>query len=444
VSDASGFRAAEAYLLGTISETVSPRTSYKLDRMRALLDELGNPQNAYPTLHVGGTSGKGSTSTMLAAVLQASGKRTGLHTKPHFVSMTERARIDGTAVTQARFVELLDAMMPAIERVTAEFGRPTYYETLLALAFLHFARERAEVAVIEVGLGGRLDGTNVIVPQVAAITSVGFDHVDVLGNSLESIAAEKAGIAKPGVPLVVAVTHPQALATIERVAREAGAPVVRVHDAARIAVRECEPFAQAFDVTTARATYALHLPVLGTFQRSNAATAIVALEQLPGALVPSVAAVERGFAKLAIAGRMEVFPGRVPVVFDIAHNPEKAEHLVASLRESFAGRRIHYVVAIGESKDAREVLRALAELSSTFAFTAFAIAGRSAVPPAKLLTLAESLGIAGRAFADPFEAFAVARRGAASGDAVVVTGSTFIVATLREWWMAQVAQPSAR
>ena len=190
-------RAVE-YLLGTIDEMKSRRTEYKLDRMRAFLRALGDPQNTYPTIHVGGTSGKGSTSTMIAAALQASGKRTGLHTKPHLQSMTERARIDGIAVSEKRFAELLAGMMPAIEAVAPEHGRPTYYETLLALAFEHFAQERVDVAVIEVGLGGRLDGTNVIIPVIAAITSVGRDHTEVLGNTIEAIAAREGGDRKAG------------------------------------------------------------------------------------------------------------------------------------------------------------------------------------------------------------------------------------------------------
>ena len=407
----ASYEQAEAYLIDTIDEVVSRRTSYKLDRMRAFLRELGDPHRAYPTIHVGGTSGKSSTATMIAAALQAGGHRTGLHTKPHLRSMTERARIDGEPISPNRFASLLDAMMPAIERTVAAFGRPTYYETLLALAFAYFAEERVDVAVIEVGLGGRLDGTNVIEPLVAAITSIGYDHTDVLGETIEEIALEKAGIAKAGVPLVLAAVPPAAQAVIERYAAEVGAPVVRVQSAGD-----------------------LPLGVLGIFQRANAATALAVLAQLGETLRPDASALARAFATLAIPGRMELVAGRPAVVFDIAHNQEKAAALVASLRERFAGRRIHYVVAIGESKDARNILQILAELPSTFTFTAFSAAGRHAIPPSRLSTIAESFGSWGRAIADPFEAFAVARRVAEFDDVVVVTGSTFIVAGLREWY----------
>jgi dihydrofolate synthase / folylpolyglutamate synthase len=438
----STFAAAQAYLLATIGETVSRHTSYKLDRMRAFLRELGDPHMAYPTIHIGGTSGKGSTSTMIASVLQAGGKRTGLHTKPHLRSMTERARIDGIPIGPDRFAATLNAMMPAIERTTAEYGRPTYYETLLALTFAYFAEERVDVAVIEVGIGGRLDGTNVIVPEVAAITSIGYDHTDVLGTTIESIALEKAGIAKTGVSLVVADVPAVAQAVIERYAAEVGAPVIRVRDVVRVEVEHDgeEPYVQALSVLTRAGRYSLRIPALGIFQRVNAATAITVLEQLGGELRPDREAIVRGFAQLAIRGRMELIGGHPAVLFDIAHNVEKAESLVASLRERFGDRRIHYVVAIGESKDARRILQTLASLRSTFTFTSFDAAGRRAILPQRLATIAESFGGWGRAIGDPIEALTVARRTAAPEDVVVVTGSTFVVAVLLEWYTPTAAR----
>ncbi|MBV8283424.1 MAG: hypothetical protein JO175_02180 [Candidatus Eremiobacteraeota bacterium] len=435
------FDDAAAYLLGTIGETISPRTSYKLDRMVAFLHELGDPHLAYPVVHVGGTSGKGSTSTMIAAALTASGYRTALHTKPHLHDATERASIDGTAIERERFAAQLETMMPAIERIVAAgFGRPTYYETVLALAFTYFADERVDAAVIEVGLGGRLDGTNVVKPDVAAITSVGLDHTDVLGDSIEAIAREKAGIAKCGVPLVVARVPAGALREIETCAAAAGARLVWVSDHARVESVRVWESRQAFDVVTARERYRLQTRALGVFQRANAATAIVALEQLRRFTIPR-AAVETAFDELTVAGRMEIHRGAPSVVFDIAHNAEKAEQLVASLRETFDGRA-HFVIAIGESKDARQILATLASLPGTFTLTAFAAAGRSATPPQTLLAIAREIGVTARAVDDPVDAFAVAKRNAAAGDAVIVTGSTFVVATLRRWHSEQLASVS--
>jgi dihydrofolate synthase / folylpolyglutamate synthase len=430
------FEAAQSYLLATINETVSRRLPYRLERMRAFMTELGDPQERYPTIHVGGTSGKGSTSTMIASALQRSGKRTGLHTKPHLRSMTERARIDGAPVSEEQFAALLDEMMPAIERTAQKHGRPTYYETLLALTLLYFAHEHVDVAVVEVGLGGRLDGTNVIVPQVAAITSVGFDHTDVLGETIEEIAREKAGIAKTGVPIVVAAEDEAAFAVIAQEAQHAGAPLIDAR-AARVPIENVRlgREGQRFDVVTERARYAIETRMLGTFQRRNAASAIVVLEQLNDGLRPAQAQIESAFSDLVIPGRMEVYAGHPTVIFDIAHNGEKATQLAHSLRERYPDRRFTFVVAIGASKDAPEILGALAALPSNFVFTSFATAGREATSPVRLSRVAESIGTWGRAVADPVEALAVARRNAAADDVIVVTGSTFLVATLREWWL---------
>ena len=433
------FVAAENYLLGTINETLSRRMPYRLERMRAFLRELGDPQTAYPTIHIGGTSGKGSTSTIVAAIEHAAGKRVGLHTKPHLRSMTERARIDGVPIAEERFAELLTEMMPAIERTAAEHGRPTYYETLLALTFSYFAQERVDVAVIEVGLGGRLDGTNVIEPLVSAITSVGFDHMDVLGDTLEEIAAEKAGIAKPNVPLVISVGPGSARDVILRHASETGAPVIDALATTAIEAAQLQRNGQTFSVTTARGTYRIATPMLGEFQRRNVATAIAIVEALPAPFTTSIADVETALSTLTIPGRMELFAGSPPVLFDIAHNAEKAEHLVASIREHFPDRRFTFVVAIGASKDAREIIRALAELPASFIFTTFDTAGRTANKPQRLAAIAESLGTWGRVVSDPGEALAIARRTGGAEDLVVVTGSTFIVATLREWWLQSVA-----
>lgn len=432
------FAQAQAYISDLINESASRREPYRLDRMRSFLRALGDPQNTYPTIHVGGTSGKGSTCTMLASVLTASGKRTGLHTKPHMRSMTERARIDGQPIAEERFAELVERMISATDRVAAEFTKPSYYEALLALAFLYFAEVRVDVAVVEVGIGGKLDGTNVLTPLVSVITNIGLDHTEILGETLEAIAADKVGIAKPGVPLLSAVEDPGARAVIEARCTEVGAPFIYVPDRIAISDIESEPFSQRLTLTTDDAKYKVVLPVLGAFQQQNAACAVLALEQLPETLRPSTVTVERGLSRLDLPGRMEYFPSHPGVVFDVAHNPDKAAHLTAALAERFAGKRFTFVTAVGESKDAPAMLRVFAQLPSSFIFTSFDARGRAAIKPQRLASLAESEGLWGRAIADPIEAFTVARRNAGGEDIVVVTGSTFVVAELREWWMENV------
>jgi dihydrofolate synthase/folylpolyglutamate synthase len=433
------FAQAQAYLLGTMNETASRRLPNRLDRMVALLDALGNPQDRYPTLHVGGTSGKGSTATMASAALHAAGKKTGLHVKPHLSSVTERARINGAAISEDRFGEILGEIMGPIERVGNEHGRASYYETLLALAFVYFAQENVDVAVIEVGVGGKLDGTNVLHPLVSVITNVALDHTDILGDTTAEIAADKVGIAKPGIPLVSDVDDPAARAVIEAGCAAVGAPFVSVRDTVSVVARSGEPYGQSFSVTTHEATYDLALPVLGSFQQRNAATAIRALEFLPAGLRPSISSIESGLARLVIPGRMEFFPSHPAVIFDIAHNPDKAAHLAAALRETFPRRRFAVVMAVGGSKDAAHVIEPFIELPCTFTFTSFETDGRSSIKPQRLASIARDLGVWGRAITDPVEAFSVARRNADAEDIVVVTGSTFVVATLRDWWLTHVA-----
>ena len=436
------FQSAQSYLLGLINENASRRMSNRLDRIVAFLDALGNPQDAYPTVHVAGTSGKGSTSTLIAAALQASGKRTGLHTKPHLTSVTERARIDGLAISEDEFGDLVGEMQGAVDRIAFEHGRPTYYETLLALAFLWFARCEVDVAVIEAGVGGMLDGTNVLRPQVAVITNVALDHTEILGDTVEDIARDKAGIAKAGIPLVSFVRDAGARAVIERACADAGAPFVAVADTVTIAPRSGERYGQSFVLTTPDDRYDISLPVLGDFQQENAATAVRALEQLRPGLRPLREEIESGLARTVIPGRMEFFPSHPGVVFDIAHNPDKAAHLAHALAETFPGRRFTFVMAIGESKDAAQVIQPFLALRGSFTFTTFSVAGRNASRPQRLASIADELGGWGRAITDPVEAFSIARRNADADDVIVVTGSTFVVAELREWWMANVQSRS--
>jgi dihydrofolate synthase/folylpolyglutamate synthase len=306
---------------------------------------------------------------------------------------------------------------------------------------VYFAKEQVDAAVIEVGIGGALDGTNLVVPEVSVITNVGLDHTEILGDTVELIARDKAGIAKPGVPLISDASHP-AREVIERACARAGAPFYAVADSAAIERRPSETYSQSFAVTTAEAAYELSLPVLGAFQQRNAATAIVALEKMKPALRPSVAAIEYGFAGLVLPGRMEFFPGFPSIVFDVAHNPDKAASLADALRETFAGRRFSFVVAIAEMKDAANVLRPWLDLPASFIFTAFETPGRASERPGRLANIAERAGVNARVISDPIEALTVARRQAEASHVIVVTGSTFLTGMLRDWWLEHVVERS--
>jgi dihydrofolate synthase/folylpolyglutamate synthase len=432
------FQAAQSLLLGLINEMASRRMPNRLDRMEAFLEALGNPERRYPTIHVAGTSGKGSTSTMIATVLQAAGKRTGLHTKPHLSSVTERARVDGLSIPEEAFGELIGEMQTAVPGMAQQHGRPTYYETLLALAFLWFARSQVDVAVIEAGIGGTLDGTNVLRPRVSIITNVALDHTEILGETVAEIARDKAGIAKRGVPLVSATRDAEARRVIERACADVEAPFLSVADTVRIETGEDQQSGQSFTVFTPLDRYEISTPILGDFQQENAATAILALEQLDPTLRPSREAIETGFTRLQIPGRMEFFPSHPGVVFDIAHNPDKAQHVAHALALAFPNHRFAFVIAVGESTDAVGVISPFLALpGSSFTFTSFsATAGRNAMRPQRSALLAESIGARGPALCDPVAAFSIARRNADADEIIVVTGSTFVVAELREWFMA--------
>ncbi|MDH2908588.1 MAG: bifunctional folylpolyglutamate synthase/dihydrofolate synthase [Candidatus Eremiobacteraeota bacterium] len=425
------FEEAERYLLASIGESASPRTNYGLDRIEALLAALGDPHRRYPVVHVAGTSGKGSTATMIERILRERSLRVGLHVKPHLQSMTERARIDGVAIDRERFAALFSEMLPTIDRVADRYGAPSYYEMLLALAFLYFAREAVDIAAIEVGLGGRLDGTNVVAPTLCVITSIGYDHQEILGDTLEAIATEKAGIAKPGVPLVSAVREEPARSTIAAICARVGAPIVETAVEAEVDAIELEAFAQRFTVHTSQDTYTIRLPLLGGFQRANAVTAILAVERLPEALRPSRHEIEAGLAEVRIPGRMELVPGTPSILFDIAHNEQKARSLAEALRERFDDRALTFVVGIGESKDARAILGAFARPDAYFFLTSFEAGGRPARAPEHLGRLADDLGLAYALCSDPIATLARARTHAGASGIVVVTGSTFAVAALR-------------
>lgn len=434
------FASAQRILNAAQAESVSRRYPGRLDRMRLLLHELHDPQLGFASIHVGGTAGKGSTATMIAAILSAAGFKAGLHTKPHLRSVTERARIDGVAIGEERFAELMGEMLPAIDVMElSEFGRPSYFELLVALAFLHFARERVDVAVVEVGIGGTLDGTNVLQPIESVLTNVGFDHTDVLGHSIEAIAADKAGIIKPHTPVVTAAEG-IALNVFQEAALREGAPLVSVQDAARIEPLPSEmPYGQAFALATMRREYCVRIPVMGEFQVTNAATAIVACEQVEQLFPIDAPSVERGLADVSLPGRMEFYPSRPALLFDVAHNADKATALARALVHHFPEQRFVLVVAIAESKDAAAMIHAWAGLPAQFIATSFAVTHREPISPHKLANIAQSQGLLARAVSDPVDALTTARRVAGPNDLVVVTGSTFLVATLLEWFLQNAA-----
>ncbi|MBM3944045.1 MAG: bifunctional folylpolyglutamate synthase/dihydrofolate synthase [SAR202 cluster bacterium] len=310
---------------------------FHLDRMLLLMERLGNPHLAATPVHVAGTKGKGSVSAMTASVLAAQGYRTGLYTSPHVHSATERIQVDGVAVPQAGFASLVEQAWPAVEWVGANGGRGsvTTFEALTALAFLHFKNVKADFQVLEVGIGGRLDSTNVVGPGVCAITPVSLDHVEVLGTTVAAIAGEKAGIIKKGATVVVSPQMPEAMEVIRRVAAERRASVVEVARAYAWRRESADLTGQTVRIEGPHGAYSLRVPLLGNYQMENAATVLGVVEALrqTGHAI-SDAALAEGIRTVKWPCRLEVLrhQGKL-VVLDGAHNVHSARGLAAGIRD---------------------------------------------------------------------------------------------------------------
>lgn len=290
-----------------------------------MLDALGRPDRVFPVVHIGGTNGKGSVATLVAATLRAAGFRTGLYTSPHLVSFRERYLMDGQPISEAAVAMWVEQLRPVIEAEGA-----TFFEVGTALAFADFAARGAEIAVIEVGLGGRLDSTNVVRPMVSAVTKIELDHQKYLGETLELIAAEKAGIAKPGAPFVIGEPRPE----LVQVLRESAESAVRLRDPGAAAdVRVVPP----------EARWEGPLRLAGSHQRRNAAVAEAVLRALPPRWRPADGDILAGFAEAAIPGRLD---RRGPWLFDVAHNPDGVRALVRGLDELSVPRPVHALVSI--------------------------------------------------------------------------------------------------
>src|SRR5258708_31949443 len=321
------------YSLKHSSELVM--ADFNLDRMQALMVELGRPQDRYPTIHVAGTKGKGSVSALIASGFAAAGLKVGLYTSPHLLDSCQRIQCNGRHIPDIDLVGLVEEIKPSVSRIP----KLTTFEITTAIGFLYFARENVDVAVIEVGLGGRLDATNVIVPRVSVITSLSYDHMAVLGNTLTLIAAEKAGIIKPGVPVVSAPQVEEALAALLRVANERHSPFTLVGQDVHFQAGQHSLDGQSFQVSGVelpRATLNFNIPLLGAHQVENAATAYAALRA--SKLAISAGAIQKGFASVKWPARFEVVRRQPPVILHSAHNQDSFAPLRPTREYDFPGR----------------------------------------------------------------------------------------------------------
>jgi dihydrofolate synthase/folylpolyglutamate synthase len=441
---------------------------FKLDRMRRLMNLLGDPQDAVKAIHIAGTKGKGSTAAMIAAVLQAAGHRTGLYTSPHLERIEERIVIDGQPCPPTEFLKLAAEVQPAVEQLDREAAGdgengPTFFEVTTAMAFLYFAQQHVAAAVLEVGLGGRLDSTNICRPEVCIITSISFDHTKQLGNTLAQIAAEKAGIIKPGVPVISGVINLEPQSVIAARAAELNAPLIqrgRDYDFTT-GHRPLATGSQTFDYFEPARTPTIELrqiglPLLGAHQSANAATSVAAIIQLRNrGWNISYDAIRRGLSETRILGRIEQLQSSPPIILDVAHNLASIEALLAALRENFTPRRRILIFASSKDKDYTGMLKLVLSAFDVIFLTQY-IHNPRAVETGELLTIAQQLRNTlpihlgeGRgegirfgskdkhhptlhACVRPTEALRLARAIAQSDDLICIAGSFFLAAELRK------------
>jgi len=397
-----------------------------LDRMERALAALGDPHRAAPVLHVAGTNGKGSTCAFLDAALREAGLRTGLYTSPHLERFAERFRVDGVAATESQLVGIWDELGRRVPGALAGADALTFFELTTLLGFLHFARERVQVQVLEVGLGGRLDATNVVRPVAACITSIGLEHREFLGDTLAAIAGEKAGIVKPGVPAIVAAQEPEAAEVVRRIARERAAPLAM--EGADFSIRT-EKGSFRYDSERWHLG-GFSIGLRGPHQLSNAAVAVRALEEAAAAGLPVTAEhARRGLRDATWPGRLETVRTRPEAVLDGAHNPPAARALARSVRELFAGRRVRLVLGILGDKDAAAILRELAPVAAEIVVTA--PASPRALPAADLAALARPLHPCVEVAEPAPRALELVLRRSDAHDVVLVCGSLYLVGEVR-------------
>lgn len=407
---------------------------FGLSNSRRLMGLMGDPHLRFRSVHVAGTNGKGSTAAFLAGMLLAAGYRVGLYTSPHLVSFTERIRINNVPVTEDRVIDLAERVRTRYEGRPSAEGEalaPTFFEVTTAMAFTCFAEERVDVAVVEAGMGGRLDSTNVITPMVSVITNIDMEHTEYLGDTIEKIAGEKAGIIKPGVPVVTGAVQPEAIAVIERAAASAGSPVFRMPKDFGAEPWSAGP-EQAFNYRGLGTSFAdLRIGMVGRHQAGNACLALAAIECLSGGgIVVPEAALRNGLAGVAWEGRLERVAERPDIYLDGAHNPASARVLADAVRDLKEGyRRLVLVIGVLMDKDYRGIVSQLAPLADRVVVTKPHYSRALGVG-----TLAAELGVFPGTVDSAetvAEAIGLARQGAAENDLILITGSLYTVGDAR-------------
>lgn len=396
-----------------------------LDNTLALCKALGNPEKKLKCIHIAGTNGKGSCSHMLAAVLQEAGYKTGLYTSPHIVDFRERIRINGQKIPKNKVVGFAEKIQTSIQTL-----QPSFFEMTVAMAFSHFAEEQVDIAIIETGLGGLLDSTNVIKPILSVITNISFDHTDLLGKELSDIASQKAGIIKPNTPVIVGEKRPETHFVFTQKASDANSKLIWAEEEYQVAESRVEN--QQLSIwllaTKSQQTLSLSLDLVGQYQEKNICTVMTALSQLQHLHFPiSEIAIQKGLRDVkkitGLRGRFDILQQSPTLITDVAHN-EAGIRMVLEQINTLSHHTLHIITGFVKDKDVQQVL-SLFPSKAIYYFTQAPIP--RALPYAELKSLAESKGLQGQGFPSVLSAFEQAQKNANKEDIILITGSFFIL-----------------
>jgi dihydrofolate synthase/folylpolyglutamate synthase len=431
------YQEALDYLLRFADYERLPRSGivWDIKRIERLCERLGNPQLYPKTVHVAGTKGKGTTAAMIASILKSAGYKVGLYTSPHLLSYTERVQVDCKNISEADWTRLVELIKPHVEAENAlgDLGELTTFEIYTAMAFLHFQRVKTDWQVIEVGLGGRKDATNVVKPEVCVMTSISYDHTDVLGDTLAKIAREKVGIIKEGAVAVSAPQEPEAMEVIERACVEKGVRLVKVGQDVTWERVGFNMEGQSFRVKGLKGQYDLKIPLLGEFQMENAAVAVAATEVIAerGSEVTPESIVE-GLWKTNWSGRMQVLRRSPMVIVDCAHNAYSMQRMAEALKEYFKYDKAKLILGFGADKDVAGMVREAVKVTDDIVV----VASRhpKAVKGATLVAEFQKLGVTPRVAETVKGAIELALSEAGPNDLIGSAGSIFVAAEVMEYF----------
>jgi dihydrofolate synthase/folylpolyglutamate synthase len=421
--------------LERMADPPGTRPRYDLSRMQSFMHLLGDSQRGLPTVHVTGTKGKGSTSAMIASILNSCGFSVGLYTSPHLHTMRERIQLDGKPLSEEAFAAAVDHVWPTVDAMAGADSpeHVTTFETLTAMAFSVFAERKADFQVLEVGMGGTLDATNLVEdPLVCVITSISLDHTAILGDTVEEIARDKAGIIKPGATVVTAPQSPGVIAILEEACSNAGATLVNIAEAYSWQGGEWSLKGQDFVVDGPRGRWQGWLPLLGKHQLENAVCAVAAAEALieRGIALPQQAALD-GLEKVYWPGRLEVLQENPLVVVDGAHNPYSTQQLVQAVQRHFPMERCILLFGVSQGHDLTGIVAALTELAPAAVIATTSRHPRS-VPIDRLMKEFQHAGLPVQWGGEVSKGLEQAKEMAVPGDLILATGSLFTAVEVRE------------